>query len=124
MFLFLLKQRRKTRKQSKQESQNSRLSLNRLRNKRHWDLRDLASVDARRRFLNDDDYRNLDNTIQRMEILPSADDKLRPTFVNAFKNPTCIRRAIRRNVLFARGFAGRSKVKMAKWTDKSKVSCK
>lgn len=121
MFLFLLKGRRKTRKQDKQVSQNSRLPIYRHRKRRHWDTKDLASVDARRRLLDDD--RNLDNTTQRMEVLPSADGSLRPTFISAFKNPTCIRRTIRKRVLFARGFAGRGKVRIANWNEKSKVSC-
>lgn len=121
MFLFFLKGRRKTRKQDKQVSQNSRLPIYRHRKRRHWDTKDLASVDARRRLLDDD--RNLDNTTQRMEVLPSADGSLRPTFISAFKNPTCIRRTIRKRVLFARGFAGRGKVRIANWNEKSKVSC-
>lgn len=124
MFLFLLKQRRKSRRQSDNKSQNSRLHHNRPyhRKRRHWDAKDLASVDGRRRLLDND--RNLDNTTQRMEVLPSADQSLRPTFISAFKNPTCIRRAIRKKVLFARGFAGRAKVRSANWNEKSKVSCK
>lgn len=123
MFLFLLKQRRKSRKQSNQKSQNSRLNHHRPhRKRRHWDAKDLASVDGRRRLLDND--RNLDNTTQRMEVLPSADQSLRPTFISAFKNPTCIRRSIRKRILFATGFAGRGKVKSANWNEKSKVSCK
>lgn len=123
MFLFLLKQRRKSRKQSNNKSQNSRLHHNRpYKKRRHWDAKDLASVDGRRRLLDND--RNLDNTTQRMEVLPSADQSLRPTFISAFKNPTCIRRSIRKRILFATGFAGRGKVKTANWNEKSKVSCK
>lgn len=125
-FAFLIHKKRKQRKsQSKQDSKNSRLHLNRLRDKRHLLSKDLATFDARRRFRDDDEhYRNLDNTIQRMEVLPAADGSLRPTFIKAFKNPTCIRRAIRKRVLFAAGIAGRIKVRTAKWNKKSEVSCK
>lgn len=120
MFFLFLKNK-KTKKQSKQKSQNSRLPLHRPRRRRHWDAKDLASFDLRRRLLDDD--RNLDNTSQRMEVLPSADNSLRPSFVNAFKNPICIRRKIRRAFLFSSGFAGRGKVRKARWNKNSEVSC-
>lgn len=39
------------------------------------------------------------------------------------KSEVCKERAERREVLFAKGFAGKGKVKKAKWTQDSKVRC-
>lgn len=38
--------------------------------------------------------------------------------------PVCRRRKLRRQVLFALGFAGRIKVRFARWTNYSKIKCK
>lgn len=134
MFLFLLKnKKRKHRKRrvsedkSKRYKDNSRL----IYHKRHKNeaVRNddfLKSSDKRKKHLFE--ALRTDGSLVQMRSLPSTDrsgrTQIRTHFLQAQKTPVCIRRDIRRRVLFARGLAGKIKVKRAKWTEDSKIVCK
>lgn len=86
----------------------------------------LQASDKRRK--RDEAIRRLDGSLQQMKSLPSVDIRgtvrIRPHFDKPQKTGVCIRRDIRRKILFATGKAGKIKVKKAHWTNDSKVVCK
>lgn len=84
-----------------------------------------VSID-RRIVKKPDVYRNILGLVQRLRTKPTP--KKYPTHIVSFDkpllNPVCIKRALRKRVLFAKGFAGKGKVKKAVWNEDSKISCK
>lgn len=79
-------------------------------------------------LIDDTIKRNLDFT--RLQIIPADVKKSKSNifqdklfFKNSTISPICQKRKIRRRALFSAGIAGKIKVKKAKWTERSKVSC-
>ena len=75
--------------------------------------------------------KNLSNNSIRLAVARNkSNESLRAELPNALKFerpnsvPVCVRRKVRREVLFASKFAGVGKVKRAKWTAESHISCK
>lgn len=72
----------------------------------------------------------LNNSIRLAVARNKSNESLRAELPNALKFerpnsvPVCVRRKVRREVLFASKFAGVGKVKRAKWTAESHISCK
>lgn len=135
MFLFLLKnkkrkhrRKRKSEDKSKHRKDNSRLIFhNRHKNEAVRNSDDfLKSSDKRKKHLFE--ALRTDGSLVQMRSLSSTDrsgrTQIRTHFIKAQKTPTCIRREVRRRVLFASGLAGKIKVRQAKWTEDSKVVCK
>lgn len=125
-FLLLSKKRKRKSRKSVSDKDNSRFPHKRFR--KHSERQSfsddfLRASDRRKKLVS---LRNIDGTPIQMEVMPSNPRVVqsRTHFVNAQKNPICIRRSNRRKLLFAVGFAGRGKVKNAKWSENSKVVCK
>lgn len=79
-------------------------------------------------LIDDTIKRNLDFT--RLQIVPADVKKSKSKFFsdklffeNSKISPICQKRKIRRRALFASGIAGKIKVKKAKWTERSTISC-
>lgn len=92
----------------------------------------LAALNLDRRvshtLIDDTIKRNLDFT--RLQIVPADVKKSKSNifhdklfFKNPVISPVCQKRKIRRRALFAAGIAGKIKVKKAKWSERSIISC-
>ena len=71
--------------------------------------------------------RRLNRVVSSSKIVERRSDipyKWHNYFTQKNQVPVCIRRRQRRRLLFKIGFAGRGRVKYAKWTEMSRVSCK
>lgn len=72
----------------------------------------------------------LNNSIRLVVARNKINESLRTELPNSLKFerpnsvPVCVRRKVRREVLFASKFAGVGKVRRAKWTTESHISCK
>lgn len=134
MFLFLLKSKKRKHRKNKSEApkkykdENSRKITLSHRKKREAFGHNfgLEASDKRRR--RDDAVRRLDGSLQQMKSLPSVDIrgavKIRTHFDKPKKTGVCIRRDIRRKIMFATGKAGKIKVRKAVWNNDSRVVCK
>lgn len=72
----------------------------------------------------------LNNSIRLAVARNKSNESLRTELSNGLKFerpnsvPVCVRRKVRREVLFASKFAGVGKVRRAKWSAESHISCK
>lgn len=138
MFFFLSvfggKKRHKKNKKNKSEAtkkhreDNSR-KLTLSHRKKREAIRPKFGIEASdKRRKRDEAIRRLDGSLQQMKSLPSVDIRgnvrIRSYFDKPKKTGVCIRRDVRRKILFATGKAGKIKVKKAHWTNDSKVVCK
>ena len=111
------------------EDNSRKLHLSHRKKKKREAIRPdfgLQASDKRRK--RDEAIRRLDGSLQQMKSLPSVDIRgtvrIRPHFDKPQKTGVCIRRDIRRKILFATGKAGKIKVKKAHWTSDSRVVCR
>lgn len=139
MFFFLSVFRGKKRKHKKSRNtkseatkkhkdENSRKIILSHRKKREAFGLDFGLQASDKRRKRDEAIRRLDGSLQQMKSLPSVDIRgnvrIRPHFDKPKKTGVCVRRDVRRKILFATGKAGKIKVKTAHWTNDSKVVCK
>ena len=117
-----------TKKHREDNSRKITLSHRKRKRKREAIRPDFGLQASDKRRKRDEAIRRLDGSLQQMKSLPSVDIRgnvrIRPHFDKPKKTGVCIRRDIRRKILFATGKAGKIKVKKAHWTSDSKVVCK